>query len=308
MIKLTNIISEAKTFGDSMEYTQKGIPFKDGLTPELKKEAEEYIKKSLKSTYDNDWKWKSWLSKNDPRIIHPGKRDAYLFGFCIATCKSPIMGKTYELEFDIKWKPNKNLPVVDWTIDRLYNQLNEGDIAPKVKKWFMKIKPEDMPKAYNASKLYINPRDIPQSFFEPFENDTVLFYYTGWHNQNERNYRVLDVFTECWKLYYDEWKKQHPNFFQKIANNVKKAFRNEDVNQPLTLKSLLKENSNDDLKQLEKMLKSHDWFYDFSDDHRSYTAGYKSMSKIRSLIKKLNDAGFKSETAKLWKKYNKSPK
>ncbi len=39
---------------------------------------------------------------------------------------------------------------------------------------------------------------------------------------------------------------------------------------------------------LMKMLKNHDWFYGYSDDHRYWTAGVESEKKIKSRLSETN--------------------
>ena len=223
MIKLKHILNEAKKFGDSVVYTEKGIPFKDGITPELKKEAEDYIKNELKIRFQNDWKFKKW-STDSPRIVKQGTRDAYLFGFCICEGSSKIMGRKYEIEFDITWKPNQKNPNVTWTYDHFGNQIDEDDIAPKVKKWFMEVDPKEMPK----TTKHMLARNVPKSFYYPFENDLALSYYAEDVDETYGMQRILEVFEICFDKYYEEYKKQHPTFFQKVVGKVKKMFEDEE--------------------------------------------------------------------------------
>ena len=39
---------------------------------------------------------------------------------------------------------------------------------------------------------------------------------------------MYEVFEICHKKYYEEYKKQHPTFFQKVVDKVKKVFENEE--------------------------------------------------------------------------------
>lgn len=48
-----------------------------------------------------------------------------------------------------------------------------------------------------------------------------------------------------------------------------------------------------------RALKSFDWFYDFSDDHRVYKRGYERMSALRSAQRSLDPEGT------IWKQYEK---
>jgi hypothetical protein len=54
------------------------------------------------------------------------------------------------------------------------------------------------------------------------------------------------------------------------------------------------------IKELEKALKNHDWFYMYSDDSRAYNKGRDESDKIHKLIKDIGDEG-----KKLYKKYSK---
>lgn len=44
---------------------------------------------------------------------------------------------------------------------------------------------------------------------------------------------------------------------------------------------------NEKLEKLESLLKSHDWFYEYSDDHRVWTKGHNQYQKILSAIREL---------------------
>lgn len=57
------------------------------------------------------------------------------------------------------------------------------------------------------------------------------------------------------------------------------------------------------MEELEKMLKSHDWFYAFSDDPKVYMKGYESMDRIQ---KKMIELGNTTEVKQLYTKYNKA--
>ena len=58
------------------------------------------------------------------------------------------------------------------------------------------------------------------------------------------------------------------------------------------------------MQQLEQALKSHDWYYVMSDDHRWYIRGAKQADHIRNLIVKLKDAGKGDEAEALYKSYS----
>ena len=57
------------------------------------------------------------------------------------------------------------------------------------------------------------------------------------------------------------------------------------------------------LEQLESSLKSHDWWYGYSDDHRSYTTGSREQKQIRGLIKQFEDSGFGDKAQEMYNKY-----
>lgn len=63
----------------------------------------------------------------------------------------------------------------------------------------------------------------------------------------------------------------------------------------------LKEDSNELLSQLEKELKSHDWFYAMSDDHRYYKSGMRHREEINNLISQINSAGLGEEGESIWR-------
>jgi hypothetical protein len=65
---------------------------------------------------------------------------------------------------------------------------------------------------------------------------------------------------------------------------------------------LLEATENPMLKELEDRLKSHDWWYSYSDDHRYYKQGRYEAEEIRKLVAKINDAGLQKQGEAIWKK------
>lgn len=57
------------------------------------------------------------------------------------------------------------------------------------------------------------------------------------------------------------------------------------------------------LADFEKLLKSHDWYYAYSDDHRYWTAGCESYDKIDKMFRTLREMGYGVESETLFKKY-----
>jgi hypothetical protein len=53
------------------------------------------------------------------------------------------------------------------------------------------------------------------------------------------------------------------------------------------------------IQNLEKALKTHDWYYEFSDDHRVFTKGTAELKNIYNLIGQVD----KKTAGKLWNKY-----
>ena len=58
------------------------------------------------------------------------------------------------------------------------------------------------------------------------------------------------------------------------------------------------------MAQLEQALKSHDWYYMMSDDHRWYKRGSEQAQNIHNLITKLKEAGQGEEAEALYKSYH----
>jgi len=59
----------------------------------------------------------------------------------------------------------------------------------------------------------------------------------------------------------------------------------------IKVKSKIRENESTSLSELESLLDSHDWYFDFSDDHSIYKRGREESIKIKSLVDKLGDKG-----------------
>lgn len=57
------------------------------------------------------------------------------------------------------------------------------------------------------------------------------------------------------------------------------------------------------LRDFETMCRFHDWYFDFSDDHRHYLAGLESSNRLRELEKQLDEAGLVLERKAIKDKY-----
>ena len=54
------------------------------------------------------------------------------------------------------------------------------------------------------------------------------------------------------------------------------------------------------LTELEEMLKSHDWYYSYSDDQRYYKRGMVERERIEAEIERLSAKGFRAEACALY--------
>jgi len=61
--------------------------------------------------------------------------------------------------------------------------------------------------------------------------------------------------------------------------------------------------STNELDQLERLMKRHDWFYHYSDDQRKWRAGSDNWNAMKKLMDQINDAGGKEDIIRLWKRY-----
>ena len=66
-------------------------------------------------------------------------------------------------------------------------------------------------------------------------------------------------------------------------------------------------NMNNKLQTLDKLLKNHDWFYQYSDDYSVYECGDRELNTINEVISVLKDAGFGKEADDLYDKYLPEP-
>lgn len=60
---------------------------------------------------------------------------------------------------------------------------------------------------------------------------------------------------------------------------------------------------NNSLKEFEQALKHHDWYFDYSDDHRVWQRGMHSIDALRAQYAVLVGAGHRAEANELWHKY-----
>jgi hypothetical protein len=57
------------------------------------------------------------------------------------------------------------------------------------------------------------------------------------------------------------------------------------------------------IQRLEELMKSHDWFYDYSDDHRIWERGRTQRAEIYSTADALRSMGYSSEVDRLFEEY-----
>ena len=60
-----------------------------------------------------------------------------------------------------------------------------------------------------------------------------------------------------------------------------------------------------DLNTLEKLLKTHDWYYEYSDDHRVWQRGRDERDEIRRQIDICCGLGLSNIATKMYDKYSK---
>lgn len=59
------------------------------------------------------------------------------------------------------------------------------------------------------------------------------------------------------------------------------------------------------LEEFKRALSSHDWYYDYSDDHTVWRRGRDSASRIQQLRHQLEQSGMKAEADTLYARYSK---
>jgi len=141
---------------------------------------------------------------------------------------------------------------------------------------------------------------------EPMAFDVYFQYKDGkedefsFHIDQDRNI-VLSDFTFTEKVGQVGVKGAGEPFVNKdvLKANILKVWAKLDGNMQEA------EGGQDDLMaQLEQALKSHDWYYMMSDDHRWYKRGSEQAQNIHNLITKLKEAGKGNEAEALYKSYH----
>ena len=61
-----------------------------------------------------------------------------------------------------------------------------------------------------------------------------------------------------------------------------------------------------ELTVLNQLLASHDWYYNYSDDHSVYARGRDHASSIQAELDRLKALGLEAESTDLYKKYVRS--
>lgn len=61
---------------------------------------------------------------------------------------------------------------------------------------------------------------------------------------------------------------------------------------------------NADLQRLKQLLKEHDWYYNYSDDHNVWKRGETRSELIREAMLICEDLGYEQEAKELWSYYS----
>ncbi len=152
---------------------------------------------------------------------------------------------------------------------------------------------------------------------EPMAFDVYFEYKDGkedefsFHVDQDRNI-VLSDFTFTEKIGQVGMKGAGEPFVNKdvLKANILKVWAKldgnmqEDAYDSTQIYGKKEEPQGDLMAQLEQALKSHDWYYMMSDDHRWYTRGSEQARNIHNLITKLKDAGQGEQAEALYKSYH----
>ncbi len=152
---------------------------------------------------------------------------------------------------------------------------------------------------------------------EPMAFDTYFEYKDGkedefsFHIDQDRNI-VLSDFTFSEKIGQVGLKGAGEPFVNKdvVKANLLKVWAKldgnmqEDTYDSTQIYGKKEEPEGDLMSQLEQALKTHDWYYMMSDDHRWYTRGSEQARNIHNLITKLKDAGQGEQAEALYKSYH----
>ena len=57
------------------------------------------------------------------------------------------------------------------------------------------------------------------------------------------------------------------------------------------------------LEEFRTLLKYHDWYYMYADDHRAWTEGNESSKKINQILKDFKERGLEEASMELYKEY-----
>ena len=107
-------------------------------------------------------------------------------------------------------------------------------------------------------------------------------YHKGKKQQDEIKYFIQKIGKPA-VIFYNRWMKD-----QGLQD---KGFIEFELTDSIKISEDLDKKLNPKLKELEKLLKSADWYYMYSSDHKAYLKGQKQMDDIRKLVKKLGKSG-----------------
>jgi hypothetical protein len=168
---------------------------------------------------------------------------------------------------------------------------------------------EDVPDAFDLYKKYAKKNGVKVKYFESVEeskgakithnldqlekmlrkanhhyqhSDNIREYEKGQKEQDEIKHFIKKVGKPA-VYFYNRWMKN-----QGLQD---KGFLEFELTDSIRISEDLDKKLNPKLKELEKLLKSADWYYMYSDDHKAYLKGEKQIKDIRDLVKKLGKSG-----------------
>jgi len=57
------------------------------------------------------------------------------------------------------------------------------------------------------------------------------------------------------------------------------------------------------LHDFKEACRTHDWYYNYSDDHRAYQKGSKQSADINAMLKELTEHGLGDKAQEIYKEY-----
>lgn len=198
----------------------------------------------------------------------------------------------------------------NWQYEKNDTKYKKGrDQEQEIRNIVLDTLEDDVPDAFDLYKKYAKKNGVKVKYFESVEEskgakithhldklekmlrkanhyyrhaETSDEYHKGKKQQDEIKYFIQKIGKPA-VIFYNRWMKDQ--------GLTEKGFYQFELTDSIKISEDLDKKLNPKLKELEKLLKSADFYFMYSEDPKAYRNGKKQMDDIRNLVKKLGKSG-----------------